>query len=89
MLIECYRVKDRGIFQVGTHTNLSEEGIRISYSTVTKQLETVQLWMQLYPPSNRHEPIIESLDDVIKNCNDIIINTEKDISVVGGYTRSL
>ena len=47
-----------------------EDGIEIFYDTVGKQLETYNEWVRLYPPHPNHVPTIDTLDDVIKICND-------------------
>ena len=61
MLINVYRIYA-----------YADDGIYIFYDPVGKQLETYTEWVRLYPPHANYAPVIETLDDVIKLCNDAI-----------------
>ena len=73
VLIEVYRGYARDMFHTtASSTSPREDGIKIFNDMVGNKLETYTEWIRLYPPHPNHIPTIDTLDDVIKICNDTI-----------------
>ena len=71
MLIEVYNVHCRGTYHTTDSTaSPREDGIEIVYSQPDNRLYTYTEWVRLYPPHANYAPTINTLDDVIKICND-------------------